>query len=56
MSNNHAAVSDDRDFFVRQLAAAEERDRLRRGIVPILDCWGSPITKLPAYSATRPTS
>jgi hypothetical protein len=38
MSNNHAAVSDDRDFFVRQLAAAEERDRLHRRIVPILDC------------------
>ncbi len=38
MSNNYAAVSDGRDLLARQIALTEERDRLHRCIVPIVDC------------------
>jgi hypothetical protein len=38
MSNNYAGVSDDCDLGARHLAAIEERSRLHRGIVAIVDC------------------
>jgi hypothetical protein len=38
MSNNRPAVLDDRDLLARQMAATEERDRLHRCVVPIVDC------------------
>lgn len=38
MSNNRPAVLDDRDLLASQMATIEERDRLHRCIVPIVDC------------------
>ena len=38
MSNNRPAVLDDRDLLAREMAATEERDRLHRCVVPIVDC------------------
>jgi len=56
-----AVFSHDRDLLARHLAAIEERDRLHRYVVPIVDCIrqmrreGLTDSEIAACSATRPT-